>query len=137
MTPDPSLMDQDRFAVLAAAYGARFDLWPAQERAGARAFLAERGRAAERLLFEARRLDAALAAWPDPTPSQAFIDRLVAAAPAPVDASLRFTPALAAGLAAACLCGAAAGVLWSRSAPAEEANLSASLDSPLDPAEVL
>lgn len=70
-------MDAERFRDLAAAYGADPRRWPPDERAAARAFLAA-DRRAERLLFEARLLDAALDASAAPPASAALRDRVIA-----------------------------------------------------------
>jgi len=75
-------MDRDRFENLAAAYGGDPRRWPAAERDAARAFL-DADPEAERLLFEARQLDAALDASPQPRVSRALRDAILAAAPQP------------------------------------------------------
>ena len=76
-------MDAERFEHLAAAYGGDPRRWPAAERDAALAFLETNGAEAERLLFEARKLDAALAAAPAPAVSHALRDAILAAAPRP------------------------------------------------------
>jgi hypothetical protein len=106
-------MDAARFEVLASAYGADFRRWPAAERDGARAF-AEANRAeSERLLFEARQIDAALDAAPAPAPTMALRDRVVETAPRPKARRERegwWAWAPGAGLAAACAAGVLVGV---------------------------
>jgi hypothetical protein len=71
-------MDQARASELAAAYGADIRRWPEAEREAARAWLATPD--ADRLLFEARGLDAALDASRPPSPSAALRDRVIASA---------------------------------------------------------
>lgn len=82
-------MDARRLQHLAAAYGADLRRWPEAEREAARAFLAAEPER-ERLLFEARQLDAALDASPTPAVRAALRDRVVAGAAA---AGLRPRPA--------------------------------------------
>ena len=72
-------MNAERLRQLADAYGAEPGRWPAAEREAALALLAE-DRRAERLLFEARKLDAALDASPTPAVSPALRERVLAAA---------------------------------------------------------
>lgn len=82
-------MDACRLQQLAAAYGADLRRWPEAEREAARAFLAaDPGR--ERLLFEARQLDAALDASPAPQVQAVLRERVIAAA---AEAGLRPRPA--------------------------------------------
>lgn len=76
-------MDAERFESLAAAYGGDPGRWPPEERAAALAFLAAHKATAERLLFEARQLDAALDASPAPAVSHALRDAILTAAPRP------------------------------------------------------
>lgn len=66
MTKYRSTMTPERFRQLADAYGAEPHRWPEAERAQALAYLAERGQAAERELFDARLIDLALDASPQP-----------------------------------------------------------------------
>lgn len=73
-------MDARRFQHLAEAYGADLRRWPAAEREAARAFLAA-DPAHERLLFEARQLDAALDGAPALRVSAGLRERVLAAAP--------------------------------------------------------
>jgi hypothetical protein len=75
-------MDRTRLSELAAAYGADWRRWPAAEREAARALVA-RDPQAERLLFEARQLDAALDLAPRAEASEALRRRVIAAAPRP------------------------------------------------------
>ena len=74
-------MNAERFEHLAAAYGGDPRRWPQAERAQALAFLAADKAAAERILFEARQIDAALDASPQPQVSQALRDAILAGAP--------------------------------------------------------
>lgn len=68
----------DRVKELIAAYGGDPARWPDEERTAAEAVL-EASPEARRLLEEARRIDAALAARPTPAPAdRAFVDRLMA-----------------------------------------------------------
>lgn len=85
-------MDAERFEHLAAAYGGDPGRWPQAERTAALAFLAADKVAAERILFEARQVDAALDSSPQPQASRALRDAILAAAPqAPVSAPV-WTP---------------------------------------------
>jgi len=76
-------MDRTRLGELAETYGADWRRWPEAERDAARALLAT-DPAAERLLFEARQLDAALDLAPRLEVSAALRARVIAAAPRPV-----------------------------------------------------
>ena len=73
-------MDRTRLSELAAAHGADWRRWPEDARAGARALLAA-DPAAERLLFEARQLDAMLDLAPRLEASADLRQRVIAAAP--------------------------------------------------------
>ncbi|MFN3352434.1 MAG: hypothetical protein ACK4Z5_02405 [Brevundimonas sp.] len=75
-------MDAKRLSELADAYGADWRRWPEVERDAARALLAA-DPALERLLFEARGLDAMLEAAPRPDVSAALRARIIEAAPKP------------------------------------------------------
>ena len=68
MSRSRDVMDQDRFAALAAAYGGELRRWPAAERAAAQARVAADPRAAA-VLDEGRGLDAALDDWRTAHPS--------------------------------------------------------------------
>lgn len=76
-------MNAERFEQLTAAYGAQPDRWPEGERAAALAFMEAEGRAAERILFEARMIDAALDASPAPAVGAELRARILASAPRP------------------------------------------------------
>lgn len=114
---DPK-MTAERFAALADAYGAEPRRWPVAERAAAEAFLRDQGVAAERILFSARMLDAALDASPAPSPSADLHDRVAALAaraglrPRPRRPLVKSPLAWASGVgwAAACAAGLLAGV---------------------------
>lgn len=74
------IMTAQRFADLAAAWGGDLRRWPEAEREAARAFAAADPSAAERVLFDARQLDAALDLSPRPAVSAALRDRVIASA---------------------------------------------------------
>lgn len=124
-------MDQERFEALVAAYGADPDRWPEAERTEALAFMDRDRTAAERLLFEARMIDAVLAAAPGQSPNPAFIDRVLASAPRPAPeragAFAGWREALfgrrvwlaGAGLAATCVLGALVGAAAMSTAAAD------------------
>lgn len=76
-------MDAERFEALTAAYGADPRRWPLAERTGADAFMAADKMRAERILFEARLVDAALDASPTPQVSHALREAILASAPKP------------------------------------------------------
>jgi hypothetical protein len=76
-------MDAERFAALTAAYGGEPQRWPQAERAGAAAFMAADRTLAERILFEARMIDALLDASPAPRASHALREAILASAPQP------------------------------------------------------
>lgn len=76
-------MDAQRFESLTAAYGAEPGRWPQVERAAALAFQRDNRAAAERILFEARMIDAVLDAAPTQAPSAELRDRVLARAPRP------------------------------------------------------
>ena len=73
-------MTADRLNQLAEAYGADWRRWPEHERAAARALLEADPLAADRLLFAARQIDAALDASPTAAVSAALRDRVLASA---------------------------------------------------------
>lgn len=111
MTSDaPAPMTPERFAALAATYGADLRRWPAAEREAARRLEASGEEAARRALSEAADLDHLLAAWVLPRPSHALHRSICASAPVPAEGRTpaRFWwPGL--GLAGAGLAGALAG----------------------------
>ncbi len=72
-------MDATRFSELADAYGGDVRRWPESERDAARAWI-DAHPDAERALFEARQMDAALFASPNPMVSMALRDRVLASA---------------------------------------------------------
>ncbi|HYE43681.1 MAG TPA: hypothetical protein VEA15_09845 [Caulobacteraceae bacterium] len=138
-------MNTERFETLIAAYGAEPSRWPAAERDAAMAFMASDRAAAERLLFEARMIDAALDASPTPQVSHALRESILAAAPRPrpVRSGGFGWPAwlrAGAGLVAACAVGAAAGGLTiTQLAGAAQADsiLAQASDLPVDEQEFL
>lgn len=75
-------MDAKRLRELADAYGADWRRWPEGERDAARARL-DAEPELERVLFEARGLDAMLHAAPPPQATSALRERVIAAAPRP------------------------------------------------------
>ncbi|HEV7354078.1 MAG TPA: hypothetical protein VGN74_13215 [Brevundimonas sp.] len=76
-------MDRTRLGELAEAYGADWRRWPESERDAARALLAA-DPAAERVLFEARQLDAMLDLAPRLEVTADQRARVIAAAPRPL-----------------------------------------------------
>ena len=106
-------LNLDRFNELAEAYGGEIARWPQAVRAAAFAF-AEADRAATApVLTEAARLDGWLNASPNPAPSPALRDAILAAAPRPRRAAMARRWAgvgLGAGLAAASVAGVLTGV---------------------------
>lgn len=70
----------DRIKTLIDAYGADGRHWPQAERQAARMHLDADPAAADRLLFEARQIDAALDASPSPMVSATLRDRVIASA---------------------------------------------------------
>lgn len=112
------MMDRERFAALADAFGGRIDLWPEAEREGAWRFMAEQGAAASALLAGAALLDQQLETLRPPQPSAALRQAILAAAPRPRVGRSRLWrwltgAGLGAGLAAACAAGVLAGTLSS------------------------
>lgn len=75
-------MNADRMGELAQAWGGDLRRWPSAEREAAEAFARVEPEAAERALFEARQLDAALDAAPRAVVSMALRDRVIASAQA-------------------------------------------------------
>ena len=107
-------MDAHRFEQLASAYGADFRRWPEAEREAALAFAAEHRTESERMLFDARMIDAALDAVAAPQPTYQLRQQVIAAAPQPRSRRLRANAWFwipSAGLAAACAAGAIVGVM--------------------------
>jgi hypothetical protein len=72
-----------RFADLAAAYGADLARWPAAECAGAAALMATQPQKTAAILAQARALDAALDLLIAPPPSDLLARRILRAAPKP------------------------------------------------------
>lgn len=137
-------MNTERFETLIAAYGAEPSRWPERERASALAFMARDKAVAERLLFEARMIDAALDASPAPQVSHELRQRVLAMAPRERPArqnvfGLGWMKA-GAGLLAACAVGVAAGsVTMERLAGAAQTEtiLAQASELPLDEQEIL
>lgn len=73
-------MNADRMRDLAEAWGGDLRRWPSAEREAAEAFARTQPDAAERALFEARQLDAALDAAPRVVVSTDLRDRVIASA---------------------------------------------------------
>lgn len=109
-------MNAERFEQLAAAYGGDLKRWPAAEREAAQAFAARDPGVSERLLFEARQIDAALNASSMPEVSPELRARVLQSAPkarrSKADRGLPWWVwAPGAGLAAACAAGAIFGAV--------------------------
>ncbi|HWE45128.1 MAG TPA: hypothetical protein VG407_03790 [Caulobacteraceae bacterium] len=107
-------MDASRFEQLASAYGANFKRWPAAERDAAVAYAAANRTESERLLFEARMIDAALESVAQPQPTHELRQKVIALAPQPRPRRLRANAWFwipSAGFAAACAAGALLGVM--------------------------
>ncbi|SEI65226.1 hypothetical protein [Paraburkholderia diazotrophica] len=85
-------MTPERFRAIVDAYGADARHWPAAERADASAWADQHRSEADALLAEAARLDAWLASDSVEAPDAAFIERIMASAPAPARASARKRP---------------------------------------------
>jgi 1,6-anhydro-N-acetylmuramate kinase len=75
-------MTADRMQELAEAWGGDLRRWPAADRIAAEAFARAEPEAAERALFDARQLDAALDAAPRVVVSAELRDRVIASAEA-------------------------------------------------------
>jgi 1,6-anhydro-N-acetylmuramate kinase len=73
-------MNADRMRDLAEVWGGDLRRWPETERWAAEAFSREAPETAERALFAARQLDAALDAAPRPVVSAELRDRVIASA---------------------------------------------------------
>lgn len=103
-------MNADRFQTLVDAYGADWRRWPEAEREAARAF----SETAERQMFEARQVDAALDAFKAAPVSHDLRDRVIAMAtqlalkPRSIRPFFGWAPRL--GLAAACAAGVVVGL---------------------------
>jgi hypothetical protein len=111
------IMDLDRFAALAEAYGGDVSRWPEVEREAAALLMAtEPGATASRLAVESD-LDWALDAWRAPAASAALQAAILASAPAerraPVWRGWMWRTGLGAGLMAAGIAGVMAGVVVS------------------------
>ncbi|MFT4933947.1 MAG: hypothetical protein ACI9LT_000620 [Pseudoalteromonas distincta] len=111
------MMDLDRFATLAAAYGGDVSRWPEVEREAAALLMAtEPGTTASRLAVESD-LDWALDSWRAPGASQALQSAILASAPAPRRGAAwrgwMWRTGLGAGLMAAGMAGVMAGVVVS------------------------
>lgn len=76
----PERMNPARFRELADAFGGDLNRWPEPERAAAVAWVEADPLEAERALFAARQIDAALDASPRPVVSMVLRDRVIASA---------------------------------------------------------
>ena len=105
---DSIALNLSRFHELAGAFGGDLRRWPAAERAQASALLAADPVATQPILARAAALDELLAASPDPVPSLALREAIVAFAPRPrrVSSTRRW---VGVGLAAASVAGVLAG----------------------------
>ncbi len=88
-------MDESRLKALADIWGADLRRWPAADAEAAARWTAANPALAERALFAARQLDAALDESPQPTVSMALRDRVIASAGA---AGLRVRTGMGAAL---------------------------------------
>lgn len=121
-------MDADRLKALADCYGADPQRWPEGERASALAFIAADRLTADRILFEARQMDAVLDLAPSPVVSHDLRERVIARAAAQglrprSRARFSFDPLTwfsGAGVAAACAAGVLVGVNATSIATADE-----------------
>lgn len=111
-------MNAERLSSLADCYGADPRRWPEAERAAVQAFMAAEPATAERILSEARRLDAALDSAPAVKVSHDLRERVIAsAAAAGLSARPRrfrldpLTWLSGAGMAAACAAGIMVGAV--------------------------
>lgn len=114
-------MTPERFEALAEAYGGDPTRWPAAERDGALAWMAERPNEAQAVLERAAELDDWLAAAPAPRASGELAARITAAAPQRRvwrNVGWWLPAGMGAGLAAAC----AAGVLVGLQIPQPQAS---------------
>lgn len=132
-------MTEERFKILAEAYGGDIAGWPVEERAAAAALIAARPALAQDVLAAARSLDAALDDWRSVPASAALIDRIVAGAPAPRRAprwrGWLMPAGLGAGLAAAGVAGLLVGVQLSQQVVTGADNVAAVVAA-LDPTTV-
>ncbi len=138
-------MNAERFETLTSAYGADLRRWPAAERDAAVGFVAADKVRAERILFEARQVDAALDASLAPRISHALRDAILAGAPQPRPERKPFFDfgrwvVAGAALACACVVGvlAGAGAVQRITADAQADALIADVaDLPVDEQEIL
>jgi hypothetical protein len=130
---------EDRFEVLAEAYGGDVSRWPMAERAAAAALMAAKPAFAREVLAQAGRLDAVLDDWARAPAPAALVERILSSAPAvrPKVAWRRWlAPAgLGAGLAAACAAGLLTGVQLSQQITEGDAAVAAVI-ADLDPTTV-
>jgi ferric-dicitrate binding protein FerR (iron transport regulator) len=124
------MMELERFAALADAYGGDLSRWPADQRAAAMQCLAQHPQAAT-ILAQAQALDDALNALPAPAaPSELLARRLLKAAPTKT-ATRTFGAPIWATMAASMVIGVLVGFggvqVWDRQAAIDTA-LSQSLD---------
>lgn len=121
------VMNAQRFAALAGAYGGDVRRWPEAERGEALAFLEMEPAKAQPVLEAARAIDGLLDSAPHPYPSQALRERVLASAPRSGERPARrwlslWAPewlAPGAGLAAAFVAGAWLGLIASHNAVAQ------------------
>lgn len=138
-------MDAERFEILTSAYGADVRRWPAAERPAALAFVEADRQRADRILFEARQVDAALDASPAPQVDPALRDAILAAAPRPRPARAPFLDlgrwaVAGAALACACVVGVMAGASAVQRVTADaqaDALIADVADGPVDEQEIL
>ncbi len=138
-------MNAERFESLTSAYGADLRRWPAAERDSALAFMAADKVQAERILFEARQVDAALDASPAAEVSHALRAAILASAPPPRPERTPFFDfsrwaVAGAALACACVVGfmAGAGAVQRVTADGQADALIADVaDLPVDEQEIL
>lgn len=111
------IMDLDRFADLAEAYGGDISRWPSIEREAATLLMARSPEATGTLLAQQSDLDWALDSWRVPRPGVALEAAILASAPAqrsaPIWRGWLWRTGLGAGLMAAGLAGVMAGVVVS------------------------
>jgi len=82
-------MTPERFRTIVEAYGADARRWPETERAAASAWADAHRSEADAMLADAAQLDALLARDVVDAPSAAFVERVIATAPAPVRLAAR------------------------------------------------
>jgi hypothetical protein len=130
---------EERFEILAEAYGGDVSRWPAEERDAAAALMATNPAFTQKVLMQAGRLDAVLDDWARAPASAALVERIVASAPAAKPRAFWrgwLMPAgLGAGLAAACAAGLLVGVQLSQRAVGGE-DAVASVIAELDPTTI-